>query len=348
MQERVDIFSGPFAVGNDGKVYRFSILSGTWDLFASPSPPAVQIAAQTLSPYTPWIVDTDGDIQEWNGSAFAHMNSSLNPPFTQGCRATDIAVTPNNIAFVTACGRVWSGDNNQLLWGVDCDRDANESCTGPTADAVSVDGNGNPWIIDPNGAVFFWNGQPFPSGAFVALGQGQLVAKPHALSVGTPAAAPPLAWGLGLDADSFGNNGSWAWVGDQWLPIGGGFISGVSVDPNFPYRVVAITSDGTVWDYSTGEMSPSLTAAGSGTYELNLTVSGLAGGVTLSLDGSPDTASPIFLDWAPVGSDGTASFVTTVPSCPHSLSFNVQMLRAYDSNDNIGLVYESLFNRSCN
>lgn len=126
-----------------------------------------------------YIVGSDHSVQQWTGSnTFKSLGGqalrvSVSPngvPFVVGIDQALYQYDPNSKVFVNLGGRLIdvgvgpTSSQSTAVWVIGIDHQvyqySSQSFTpmGIYANAIAVDGSGNPWIIDKNGAVEQWNG----------------------------------------------------------------------------------------------------------------------------------------------------------------------------------------------
>jgi hypothetical protein len=177
----------------------------------------------TVSPEgTPWAINAQGVIYEWNGSAFAAVSPN-------GC-ASSIGVGPNSDAWVVGCSSVGAGGNGIFHFT----GGAWVQISGAAATEIAVSPDGTPWSINKQGTIFEWNGQSFaavnPSGCATQIGVG-------------PGGE---AWVIGCSAVNSGGNGVFHLVGSQWVQISGAAATQLGVSPEgTPW---ALNAQGTIYE----------------------------------------------------------------------------------------------------
>lgn len=190
-----------YLVGTSGKIYKLDVVAGNYAWTQMPGSSATAIASNgTRSAMRTCVVNTDGKLFEWNGTAWAEKT---------GIKAKDVAITGSGEVWVVdALGNVQSSGSGTTRW---------TPRQGTKAVRIAAGGS-EIWMLDTGGSVHAWNGSAWTK---------MPGTKMKDIAVGSDGSK----WAV----DSTGN--IFKWNGATWSQIEGGGGAAISVNAGTTYLV---------------------------------------------------------------------------------------------------------------
>ena len=145
-----------WGVDSNGNVFRWRAANGTWTPISPKSIVARRVSVDDRG--NAWVVNADGDILKWSGSAFVRQarirdQQNLIRPFS------DIGVGANGAAWAVAkFDKRVDPDGVAGSWVSFTGNTWNRGMSGEPK-SVSVDPSGNAWTVDVQGYIAKWDGR---------------------------------------------------------------------------------------------------------------------------------------------------------------------------------------------